>query len=807
MFGIYPTFLHTRNPLILFALRLTTKSIIMCKLIIKNLTKLLLLLLSLQTIVNGQNLKNFTGTLQDQTTGKAIPFASVVLLKSSDSKQLAGTMSNINGNFTLQGKREKATHIKISHLTYHDTLISASDLVTNKNDTAIILLKSNAVVCKEITISAEAIKGKSAPNGTTYLINEALKKHSTSAIDIVKRLPGIQMDFAQNLKTQSRGEILLTVDGKIHDISYLRQLPAQKINKIKINHHPGARYGGDVGTVVSITLKASEKGFSGQVYSEIPTSESIIYMFPKLSFNFAKKNYNFAIAYNGKLNYFDLLKEDKYKVTTSETALWIKNEQYLRQKTWSHNFSYSTDLQLDKKRLSFFGSYTPYSQELDGKISAHDLNAHEKIYHAIRKDHDINHQLYNSINYQQNFSNETKLTTNLQHGYYMGIGSITYDSINGTNLSNSMSRPYQQTLRFNADLEVSFLKHLKMKLGVKSYYNQVNDYEMQNFSYQSTITGSYAECMYNRGKLNISAGSRVEFEHSNANQKYKRREFTFLPAFAFNFKINKEQNLQLQYSKSIQRPYRYQLNPVISNVNLFESMGGNSQLNNQLNHNLTCSYHLTRGSDYYAFKLFYTQQTNVISQITKLDNSNLPFTTYKNAGNVSRYGATLNTAVKIFKNLTIYGNFALYNISTSENRDLKPYVSENNSKAAFDISVSALFKLPGQFTSSLQFQYVSAQKHIQRITTADPLFFASIEKHFKNNFKIGITGAVPFGKKLSFSGQKVEGAQFTQNSQGYILFNKLPVWLKVTYNFSAGKKIAPGKHKIRATEEIKQKGF
>ncbi|ALO16228.1 hypothetical protein L21SP5_02605 [Salinivirga cyanobacteriivorans] len=779
----------------------------MCKSIIKNLTKSLLLILSIQTVVNGQNFKNFTGTLKDRTTGKAIPFANVVLLKSPDSDQLAGAMSNINGNFTLHGETEKATHIKISHLSYRDTLICASDLITNTNDTATILLNSNAVVYSEIVITADAIKGKSDQSGTTYFINEALKNHSASAIDIVKRLPGIQIDFTQNLNTQNNGKTVLFIDGKQHEINYLQQIPVKKISKISINQNPGVKYGGDVTTVIHITMKKDQKGLSGQVYSEIPTDKSLIYMFPKLSLSFAEKKYQISLAYNGKMNYFNILEEEEYKISTNENHLWISNKQYLRQKTWSQNFNYSADVKFNKKQLSFFGSYNPYSQELDGDILTKSLLTQQKLLSAVRKDQDINHQFYNSINYQQIFGNKAKLISNFQHGFYKGKNVIIYDSINEHNLSYSSSRPAQHTFRFNTDLEFPVSTHFKFNAGTKASLNMLENKDIEDFSYQSTVIGNYGAFTFARNKINISAGIRLEYERSMDNQQYSRRSHAFMPNFTINLKLKNNHNLHLLYNKSIHRPYRYQLNPVVNHVNTYQTMSGNSQLKNQINQELASEYHFNKGSDYYAFKLFYVDEKDVISQITTHDDSALLHTTFQNAGRLLKYGFSINSAVKYFTRLTIYGNLKVYNITTLVNNQFKNNVDANKNKPAYEISVSALLTLPKKFTASLQFQYVSPQKHHQRITMADPLCFASFEKHFKNNLRVAITGAVPISHKLLFGGEKISGDNFTKRTNGYILLNKFPVWFSFTYNFSAGKKIIPGKHKIQNTEQIRQKGF
>ena len=481
--------------------------------------------------------------------------------------------------------------------------------------------------------------------------------------------------------------------------------------------------------------------------------------------------------------------------------------QTLRQKTWAHRINYSADAKFDNKTISFYGNYNPYSQELDGHISTLDKLTNDNILEATRQDQDINHQIYNSLNYQQIFTREIKLNANLQHGYYNGRNSITYNSLNGNNISKSRSKPTQKSVRFATNLEWPLSKTFTLKLGTKVKHKVLKNAQLEKFAFHSTIFGHYAACTYQKNRLNINTGIRLEHERTINKNLFSRKELNLLPDLAINYSFNRKHTLMVRYRRSITRPYRYQLTPDTNAINPFQTIMGNSQLNNQLRNEFSLTYHLKPGNDYYAFKLFYDCNNDVISQLTVPDESNMLTTTFQNAGDIYRYGISLNIAVKAHKHLTIYSNLKAYNISTRASLGPEKQLLSNKSKAAYEISASALLNLPKDFTASVQFQYVSPQKHIQRITTADPLCFASVEKHFTPAFKVGITGAIPIFEKLLYSGEMVSGANFTQKTQGYILLNKVPVWFSFTYNFSAGKNIVPGNHKIKDTEKIRQKGF
>ena len=90
---------------------------------------------------------------------------------------------------------------------------------------------------------------------------------------------------------------------------------------------------------------------------------------------------------------------------------------------------------------------------------------------------------------------------------------------------------------------------------------------------------------------------------------------------------------------------------------------------------------------------------------------------------------------------------------------------------------------------------------------SDALYFISLEKTFKQKFKVGITSALPFSKTFTYQGSEIKGADFYSHSEGNIRLSAFPVWLKFTYQFNSGKAF----NKINRTKEdidnMPKKGF
>ena len=87
------------------------------------------------------------------------------------------------------------------------------------------------------------------------------------------------------------------------------------------------------------------------------------------------------------------------------------------------------------------------------------------------------------------------------------------------------------------------------------------------------------------------------------------------------------------------------------------------------------------------------------------------------------------------------------------------------------------------------------------------LYFLAIEKSINDKLKIGVTSALPFQKSVTYQANTVSGKNFQSRWQGNIKTNGFPLWIKLNYRFSTGKKVNKIKREKEEIKEIPQKGF
>ena len=179
-----------------------------------------------------------SGIVSDSLTRENIGYASVRLLNQSDSSFVNGGVTNTQGKFKVQALPGKY-HIEVSYLGYktYRKHISTSSAKPD-SDIGMVYLINDSLLLDEAVITAKipdiVVKGDTIEyNADSYTTEEGALLQ-----DIVKKLPGIEMDAEGNLTANGKPIKKILVDGKEffnNDIKLaLQNLPASMIKKLQL---------------------------------------------------------------------------------------------------------------------------------------------------------------------------------------------------------------------------------------------------------------------------------------------------------------------------------------------------------------------------------------------------------------------------------------------------------------------------------------------------------------------------------------------------------------------------------------------
>lgn len=227
------------------------------------------LLLSSIAICQVSSQNSIKGRLVDSNTGLPLDSCFVEVLNARDSSVITSVAANKNGEFTVVNLSIGNYLIKASHAGY----ISKSSAFNKKEgstfDIGVISL-SKSILLKEVMIVGEADAVKIKKDTIEYNAGSFKTTPDADVEQLVKKLPGVEVDQAGNIKAQGEEVNKLTVNGRDffgNDPKMAtKNLPADAVSKVQIidSQTPQAKNTGiDDGKrqkVINLVLKEDKKG-------------------------------------------------------------------------------------------------------------------------------------------------------------------------------------------------------------------------------------------------------------------------------------------------------------------------------------------------------------------------------------------------------------------------------------------------------------------------------------------------------------------------------------------------------------------
>ena len=207
------------------------------KIILQTLSGLGLLLLSLSLSAQTPGRVTIKGVVAD-TTGELTAFATVMLLNAKDSTLINFTRSGNEGEFSFKNIKNTPYLLKVSfvgHLPLQKYLPASP---TEINDVGTLLIKP--ITSELLEVVVRAAKSTLSIRGDTIEYDASSFKvpPGSTVEDLLRRLPGIDVDADGNIKAQGRDVKRVYVDGKTFfgddPKAATKNLGAETISKVQV---------------------------------------------------------------------------------------------------------------------------------------------------------------------------------------------------------------------------------------------------------------------------------------------------------------------------------------------------------------------------------------------------------------------------------------------------------------------------------------------------------------------------------------------------------------------------------------------
>ena len=182
--------------------------------------------------------RSITGELFSESTQEPIPQANVRVLQKSDSAFVTGKASDLDGRFSIP-VRNGSYILQVSYIGYNDLFedveVSSSTPVVNLGR---LTMSDDNILLSEAVVTAKA--AEIVVKGDTLEYNADSYKVTESAVveDLLKKMPGVEVDNEGNITVNGRAITKILVDGEefFSDDPKVasKNLPANMVEKLQV---------------------------------------------------------------------------------------------------------------------------------------------------------------------------------------------------------------------------------------------------------------------------------------------------------------------------------------------------------------------------------------------------------------------------------------------------------------------------------------------------------------------------------------------------------------------------------------------
>jgi outer membrane receptor protein involved in Fe transport len=651
------------------------------------------------------------GKVVEGESGTPVEYATVTLYTASDSSMVDGVITSPEGYFEFRKLNAGEYNIIVRFMGFRKVFVKGIVLTENNltSDVGTVSLKADVTNLEEVEIVGDKPLVEYKIDRKVVNVDQQLQAQGGTAVDVLERIPSINTDLDGNVALRGSTSFTVLIDGKpsiITGSDALNQIPASTIDKIEIITNPSAKYDpdGTAGIINVITKKNSLKGLSGIVNLSAGTSPdysgSLL-----LNYRTKKTSTSFGVDFGNR-------EMPGYRTSYRETYLgdtisYLDTYNNNKMKRKSFSLKAGIDYSLtDKNTFSAEGSYRIFNMSRGGTTQnqnwssagldpayylTDDINEsdHPSFQVTLRDVHKFNAngtELTTQLTYNQGDDEGEQLTQQ----YYTDenwteIGAFIYDY-------KKISTEAEKEWRGDIDFEHSINEKSKLEAGFQLRVDR-NDEDYRYFDHDS-ISGDWIEdalqsnryefshdiyALYGTystefGKLGLKAGLRAEYTNRNlhqitGNEDYPYESIDFYPSLYLTYHLPYNQQMQLSYSKRVNRPRGHMLNPYTFFSDAFNSFSGNPSLEPEFSHNLELNYQKYFGYSFVTIESYYRYTENKMTRVQELNDEGVLEMTMDNINNDRSLGIELSGNIKANSWLTINPVATVYDYKLNNTED------------------------------------------------------------------------------------------------------------------------------------------
>ncbi len=727
---------------------------------------------------NGMPEVNFqiTGIVLDSVSGKPVEYATVALVSLRDSSIAGGTITDSKGYFSFNSKVPGKFILRVNFMGY---AIKNKGPVFMKPgtgpvfDQGTILINPSATSLSGVEIVADRPMIELSIDKKVVNVSQNLTATGGTALDVLKDVPSVEVDQDGNVSMRGSENVTILIDGRPSTLTgadrraALEQIQAGSIESVELITNPSAKYSPDGMTgIINIILKKKKgSGLNSLLSLNAGTGN--------------KYNGNFALSYSTDkwtlFGNFDYSNRERIGEGWSNRTTYSLIDSYFLHQDFdnsSKDISYSTKIGGEyyfSPKLILSGSASYRSSTDNGIENAisytqNHTGDYTSIYKNINLENESGYNYDAMLNLKKRFSKpKNEITFDFSYSYgnsndssltrlsfleedFSTISSETpiwtKTATPNTNKIFTGKIDYVYPFNDSTKLEAGFDGSLRMIDADSRYFDysfgtsewNYNDTTSNHFLFNETIGALYVNYSTKIKKWGFSLGSRLELANTNAREADSSNNIksynSWYPTGAVSYKLAKLQEIQITYSRRINRPSFESLNPFYDYSAYPNIRTGNPYLNPEYINSFELGYAYYSPKGTFMPSIFFKKVNDVMTRYRENINDSVYLMTWENYNSATSYGFEMIYSTKVFKwwNLNLSGQWYKVSIDGSNVE-----TSITGDSYGWQLRTSNSFRFPKSWESQLSFFYNGPRFTGQGTRGAFIMSDIAIKKSFFNS--------------------------------------------------------------------------
>jgi len=754
----------------------------------RTITALLLVIATVTALAQGQ----IRGLILDKNTSEAMSFVSVALTPQGETAPTMGASSDSEGKFHFKNVKFGTYTLTLSFVGYKEVRKQVE--LNEKNHTisfAALYMKEDATTLNEVQVTGQRSAMKLEVDRKSFDVAGMVTSAGLSASELLEQVPSVEVDNDGNVSLRGNTSVEVWINGRSSGLTsdnqaqVLQQLPAESIERIEVIDNPSAKFSaeGSAGIINIILKKDRKAGYYGSVQVGANTRGGANTSL-SLNYNSSKFDAFLNVGYRHMENSGKNESEQDNLVdgiAKSYERHYTENSQLGNNLFSRAGFTWHADEKNDLGLTGMFMTGKRKSSSSTPYYYGNYTEAGEILNHTRLRNNSSNNPMrfaFIEFNYRHLFSEKHFIDFTASHmnmrmdnnNFYQD--SIWYEDEAIDPHSSYQSRP-MKVRNHHSDIKLQYENAINDKVKLEAGYNGSFSHEsspqesfeadnwygigltedkayFNRFVYDNDIHALYASLSYKFNKLSIMAGLRGEYwrinteslnwqqEHGETekDKPFKKDYFQLFPSLFMSYQITQSQQLQLNYTRRLRRPWGGELNSFRNTSDASIISFGNPLLTPEFSNSFSLNYLKTWEQHSLLVSAYYRPTTDVIQRVNYRNTSdNLMYRTPENVAKSTATGVEITAKNKLWKILDLTTNVNLYHYKLdafSYNIEGQTVNGEAQDNFTWNARIMAALRLPYDISVQVTGTYNSRQVITQGHRPASYVVDMGVRKNFLN---------------------------------------------------------------------------